>query len=115
MILGLHPDSGTWIQVREDLQYTPKVFDDPKHTLSDKENDLVNESHAMIVLNDLNIMNVLWAYYSLHRGSSGTGPMVVNREQNTMTDINDGVYSGLRYGSQELSMGVLCTRGLYNG
>ena len=56
-----------------------------------------------------------WAYYPLHRGSSGTGPMVVDREQNTITDIYNGIYSGLRYDSQELSIGVICTRGLYNG
>ena len=54
-------------------------------------------------------------YYSLHRGSSCTGSTAVYREQNTITDINDGVYSGLKYGFQELPMGVLCTRGLYNG
>ena len=55
------------------------------------------------------------AYYPLHRGSLGTGPTVVDREQNTLTDICNGVYSGLRYEFQELSMGVICTRGLYNG
>ena len=59
--------------------------------------------------------SLLLAYYSLHRGCSGTGPMAVDREQNTITDINDGIYSGLRYDSQELSMGVICMRGLYNG
>ena len=59
--------------------------------------------------------SLLWAYYPLHRGSSGTGPMAVDREQNTITDINNGIYSRLRYDSQELSMGVICTRGLYNG
>ena len=47
------------------------------------------------------------AYYSLCRGSSGTGAMAVDREQNTITDNSDGVYSGLRYDSQELSMGVI--------
>ena len=52
------------------------------------------------------------AYYSLCRGSLGTGPIAVDREQNTITDINNGVYFGLRYDSQELSMGVICTRGL---
>ena len=26
-------------------------------------------------------------YYPLHRGSSCTGPMAVDREQNTMTDV----------------------------
>ena len=36
------------------------------------------------------------ADYSLHRGSLGTGPTAVDREQNTITDVNDGVYSGLR-------------------
>ena len=56
-----------------------------------------------------------WAFYPLHRGRSGTGPMVVDREQNTITDIHNGVYSGLRYEFQELSMEVICTRGLYNG
>ena len=55
------------------------------------------------------------AYYPLHRGSSGTGPMTVDREQNTITDIYNGIYSGLRYDSPELQMGVICTKGLYNG
>ena len=54
------------------------------------------------------------AYYPLHRGSLGTGPMAVDREQNTITDIYDGIYSRLRYDSQELSMRVICRRGLYN-
>ena len=35
-----------------------------------------------------------WAYYPLHRGSSGTGPMAVDREQNTVIDDKDGIYSG---------------------
>ena len=35
-----------------------------------------------------------WAYYSLSRGSLGTGPMAVDREQNTVNDVKDGVYSG---------------------
>ena len=58
---------------------------------------------------------MLQAYYPLCRGSSGTGPMVVDREQNTVTDVCNGIYSGLRYDPQELSMGVICTRRLYNG
>ena len=37
---------------------------------------------------------MLQAYYSLCRGSSGTGLTAVDREQNTITDVNDGVYSG---------------------
>ena len=59
--------------------------------------------------------SLLWAYYSLHRSSLGTGPTAVDTEQNTLTDINDGVPSRLRYDSQELSGGIICTRGLYNG
>ena len=55
------------------------------------------------------------AYYPLHRGSLGTGPMAVDREQNTIIDICNGVYSRLRYEFQELSMAVICMRGLYNG
>ena len=43
---------------------------------------------------------VLWGYYPLHRGSSGTGPTAVDREQNTITDACDGIYSGLRYDPQ---------------
>ena len=59
--------------------------------------------------------SLLWAYYSLHRGSLGTGPMTVDREQNTITDVYDGIYSRFRCEFHELSMGVICTRGLYNG
>ena len=58
---------------------------------------------------------MLQVYYPLHMGSLGTGPTVVDREQNTMTDINNGIYSRLRCEFQELSMGVICTRVLYNG
>ena len=41
-----------------------------------------------------------WAYYSLHRGSSGTGPIAMDREQNTITDVCDGIYSRFRYDPQ---------------
>ena len=54
-------------------------------------------------------------YYPLCGSSSGTGPTAVDREQNTITDIDDGIHSRLRYDSQELSMGVICMRGLCNG
>ena len=54
---GSSSDWGAWIQVREDLENTPKVFDYPKHTFLDKENDPMNDSQAMIALNDLNIMD----------------------------------------------------------
>ena len=37
-----------------------------------------------------------WAYYPLHRGSLGTGPMAMDREQNTITDICNDIYSRLR-------------------
>ena len=39
------------------LGLQPKVFNDPKNTSSDKENDPVNDSQATIALNDLNIMD----------------------------------------------------------
>ena len=51
------------------------------------------------------------AYYPLSRSILGTGPTVVDREQNTIIDICNGIYSGWRYEFQELSMGVICTRG----
>ena len=44
--------------------------------------------------------SLLWGYCPLHRGSSGTGPMVVDREQNTITDVCNGIYSGSRYDPQ---------------
>ena len=37
---------------------------------------------------------VLQAYYPSHRGSSGTGPTVVDREQYTIIADNNGFYSG---------------------
>ena len=40
------------------------------------------------------IFFVTWAYYSLHRSSSCTGPMAVDKELNTINDVKDGVYSG---------------------
>ena len=43
---------------------------------------------------------VLQGYYPLCRGSSGTGPMAVDREQNIITDVCNGIYSGLRYDPQ---------------
>ena len=43
-----------------------------------------------------------WAYYPFCRGSLDTGPTVVDREQNTITDINDGIYSRLRCEFQDL-------------
>ena len=54
---GSSLDSGAWVQIGGDLEYTPKVFNDPKNTSSDKENDLMNDSQAIIALNDLNIMD----------------------------------------------------------
>ena len=43
---------------------------------------------------------LLQGYYPLCRGSSGTEPMAVDREQNTITDVCNGIYSGLRYDPQ---------------
>ena len=54
---GSSSDSGTWVQVGGDLEYTPKVFNDPKNTSSDKENDPMNDSQATIALNGLNIID----------------------------------------------------------
>ena len=52
---GSSSDSGAWVQVGGELEYTPKVFNDPKNTSSDKENDPINKSEVTIALNDLNI------------------------------------------------------------
>ena len=54
-------------------------------------------------------------YYPLHRDSLGTGPRVVDREQYTIIDVYDGIYSESRCEFHKLSMEVICTRGLYNG
>ena len=41
--------------------------------------------------------------------------MAVDREQYTIIDVYDGIYSESRCKFHKLSMGVICTRGLYNG
>ena len=53
---GSSSDSKAWVQVGGELEYMPKVFNDPKNTSSDKANDPMNDSQATIALNDLNIM-----------------------------------------------------------
>ena len=52
---GSSSDSGAWVQVSGDLEFTPKFFNDPKNTSSDKENNPINDSQTMLMLNDLNI------------------------------------------------------------
>ena len=52
---GSFLDSGAWVQVTGDLEFTPKIFNDPKNTSSDKENSPINNSQTMLMLNDLNI------------------------------------------------------------
>ena len=58
---GSSSDSGSWVQVAGGLEFTPKIFNDPKNTCSDKENNPMNASQIMLTLNDLNI-------------TDGTGP-----------------------------------------
>ena len=52
---GSFSDSGAWVQVAGDLEFTPKIFNDPKNTSSDKDNNQRNDSQTMLMLNDLNI------------------------------------------------------------
>ena len=52
---GSSLDSGAWVQVAGDLEFTPKIFNDPKNTSSDKENNPMNGSQTMLTLNDVNI------------------------------------------------------------
>ena len=54
---GSSSDSRAWVQVGGDLEYTPKIFNDPRNTSPEKENDPMYDSHATIALINLNIMD----------------------------------------------------------
>ena len=58
---GPSSESGAWVQAARDLEFTPKIFNDPKNISSDKENNQMNDSQTMLMLTDLNI-------------TDGTGP-----------------------------------------
>ena len=58
---GTSLDSGTWIQADDDLEFTHKIFNDPKNTSSDKENTPMIDTQTTLTLNDINI-------------TDGTGP-----------------------------------------
>ena len=52
---GSSSDSGAGIQVDGDLEFTHKIFNDPKNMSSDKENTPIIDSQTMLALNALNI------------------------------------------------------------
>ena len=52
---GSSLDSGAWIQVSGDLEFTCKTFSDPKNTSFDKVNNQVVDSQTTLTLNDINI------------------------------------------------------------
>ena len=52
---GSSSDSGACVQVEGVLEFIPKIFNDPKNTSSDKENNPMNDSQTMLMLNGLNI------------------------------------------------------------
>ena len=54
----------------------------------------------ILIISSKESILLLWGYYPLHRGSSGTGPTAVDREQKTLADVCNGIYSGLRYDPQ---------------
>ena len=51
----------SWVQVYGDLEFTHKIFNDPKNKSFDKENTPMIDTQTMLTLNDLNI-------------TDGTGP-----------------------------------------
>ena len=58
---GSSSDLGAWVQVAGDLEFTHKIFNDPKNMSSDKENTPIIDTQTTLTLNDLNI-------------TDGTGP-----------------------------------------
>ena len=58
---GSSSDSVAWLQVAGDLQFTQKIFNDPKNTSSEKEDSPIIDTEIALTLNDLNI-------------TDGTGP-----------------------------------------
>ena len=74
MYLGLLSDPGAWVQVAGDLEFTPKNFNDPKDTGSDKENNPMNDSQTMLTLNDLNITDGTGPGGLLERPPNYVGP-----------------------------------------
>ena len=52
---GSSSDSGAWVQVAGDLEFTCKIFNDPKNTSSHKENTPIIGTQTTLTINDLNI------------------------------------------------------------
>ena len=48
-------DSGAWVHVDGDLEFTCKIFNDPKNISFNEENTPLNDTQTMLTLNDLNI------------------------------------------------------------